>query len=165
MSYFHCCCYYCYYFSFWNNQSFYFICPLFIHGLPWKPNWKMICLQCRRPQFDSWVRKIPWRRDRLPTPGFLGFPGASVSKESTHKAGDLGSIPGLGRSSEKETATHYSNLTWRISMDRGAWQATVRGSQRVGHNWVAFHFHFFTFIHSSFLLLRHRDLKLLFLKI
>ena len=24
--------------------------------------------------FDSWVRKIPWRRDRLPTPAFLGFP-------------------------------------------------------------------------------------------
>ena len=25
------------------------------------------------PQFDSWVRKICWRRDRLPTPGFLGL--------------------------------------------------------------------------------------------
>ena len=23
---------------------------------------KRICLQCRRPQFDSWVGKIPWRR-------------------------------------------------------------------------------------------------------
>ena len=22
-----------------------------------------ICLQCRRPRFDPWVRKIPWRRD------------------------------------------------------------------------------------------------------
>ena len=32
-----------------------------------------ICLQCRRPQFDSWVRKIPWRRERLPTPIF--WPG------------------------------------------------------------------------------------------
>ena len=30
--------------------------------------------------------------------GFLGFPGGSVSKESTCNAGDLGSIPGLGRS-------------------------------------------------------------------
>ena len=26
-----------------------------------------------RPQFDSWVWKIQWRRDRLPTPVFLGF--------------------------------------------------------------------------------------------
>ena len=40
-----------------------------------------------------------WRKDRLPTPVFLGFPGSSACKESACKAGDLGSIPGLGRSS------------------------------------------------------------------
>ena len=28
----------------------------------------------------------------------MGFPGGSESKESSHNAGDLGSIPGLGRS-------------------------------------------------------------------
>ena len=28
---------------------------------------------------------------------------------------------------EEEMATHTSILTWRIPMDRGAWQATVRG--------------------------------------
>ena len=28
-------------------------------------------LQCKRPGFDPWVRKIPWRRARLPTPVFL----------------------------------------------------------------------------------------------
>ena len=33
---------------------------------------KKICLQCRRPaQVQSWVRKIPWRREWLPTPVFL----------------------------------------------------------------------------------------------
>ena len=48
--------------------------------------------------FDSWVRKMPWRRDRLPTPVFLDFPGGSAGKESACNAGDLGSIPGLGRS-------------------------------------------------------------------
>ena len=31
---------------------------------------------------------------------FLGFPGASDGTESAYNAGDLGSIPGLGRSSE-----------------------------------------------------------------
>ena len=57
-----------------------------------------ICLQCRRSWFDSWVGKIPWRRDRLPTPIFLGFPCGSAGKESACNAGDLGSIPRLGRS-------------------------------------------------------------------
>ena len=52
----------------------------------------------RRPWFDSWVRKIPWRRDRLPTPVFLGFPCGSAGKESACNMGELGSIPGLGRS-------------------------------------------------------------------
>ena len=45
-----------------------------------------------------YVYMIPWRRDRLPTPVFLGFPGGSDGKESTCNAGDLGSIPELGRS-------------------------------------------------------------------
>ena len=46
---------------------------------------------------NSWVVKIPWRRDRLPTPGFLGFPGGSAGKESACNVGDLDSIPELGR--------------------------------------------------------------------
>ena len=42
------------------------------------------------------------RRDKLPTPVFLGFPGGSDGKESACNAGDLSSIPGLGRSPGKE---------------------------------------------------------------
>ena len=57
-----------------------------------------ICLQCRRQGFDSWVRQSGWRRDRLPTPVFLGFPVGSAGKESACSVGGLGSIPGLGRS-------------------------------------------------------------------
>ena len=57
-----------------------------------------ICLQCMRPWFNSWVGKISWRRDRLPTPVILSFPGGSDNKESAFSAGDLGSVPGLGRS-------------------------------------------------------------------
>ena len=49
-------------------------------------------------QFNSWVRKMPWRRDRLPTPVFLGFPCGSAGQESSCSVGDLGSIPRLGRS-------------------------------------------------------------------
>ena len=47
---------------------------------------------------DSWVGKIPWRRDRLRTPVFLGFPGGAAGKESTCSEGDSSWIPGLGRS-------------------------------------------------------------------
>ena len=39
-----------------------------------------------------------WRRDRLPTLVFLGFPCGSAGKEPACNTGDLGSIPGLGRS-------------------------------------------------------------------
>ena len=49
------------------------------------------------PRFNFWVRKICWRRDRLPTTVFLGFPCGSAGKESTCNAEDLGSIPGLER--------------------------------------------------------------------
>ena len=35
-------------------------------GLLWWLSWQRIHLQCRGPQFNSWVGKIPWRRDRLP---------------------------------------------------------------------------------------------------
>ena len=55
------------------------------------------CLQCRRLRFNSWVGKIPWRRYKLRTPVFLGFPCCSAGKEFACNLGDLGSIPGLER--------------------------------------------------------------------
>jgi len=55
-------------------------------------------MQCRRPQFNSWVGKSHWRRDKLPTPELLGLPGGSAGKESACNVGDLDSVPGLGRS-------------------------------------------------------------------
>ena len=39
----------------------------------------------------------PQRRDRLPTPVFLGFLGGSDGKESSYEGRDLGLIPGLRR--------------------------------------------------------------------
>jgi len=42
----------------------------FCYRLPWWLSCE-ICLQCRRPRFNSWVKKIPWRRAWLPTPVFL----------------------------------------------------------------------------------------------
>ena len=57
----------------------------------------------------------------------MGFPGGSVDEESACNAGDLGLIPGLGRSLEKEMATHSSILGLENLMDRGAcWVAVHR---------------------------------------
>ena len=41
---------------------------------------KASACNCRRPGFDFWGGKIPWRRDRLPTPVFLGFPCGSAAR-------------------------------------------------------------------------------------
>ena len=43
-------------------------------------------------------QEILWRRARLPTPVFLGFPRGSAGKKSACNVGDLGSLHGLGRS-------------------------------------------------------------------
>ena len=48
--------------------------------LSWCLKQQRICLQCRSPEFDSWFRKIPWRRKWLPTPVFL--PGKSHRQRS-----------------------------------------------------------------------------------
>ena len=60
-------------------------------------------------------------------PESAGFPGGSAGKESARNVGDLGSIPGLGRSPGGGHGSHSSIFAWRIPMDRGAWRATVRG--------------------------------------
>ena len=81
------------------------------------------------PQFYSWAGKILWRRDRLPTPEFLGFPCGSAGKELTCNVGDLASIPGLGRSpgERKGYPLQYSGLGNSTDYSPG-------GSQKVGHD-------------------------------
>ena len=71
----------------------------------------MVLDVCGRPPFDSWVGKIPWRKG-IPTPVFLGFPCGTAGKESACNVGDLGLIPGLGRSSGegKGYPLEYSGL-------------------------------------------------------
>ena len=52
-------------------KRFMFIVSCISEGFPWWLRWWRICLECRRPGFDPWVRKIPWRRKWLPTLVFL----------------------------------------------------------------------------------------------
>ena len=60
----------------------------------------------------------------------MGFSGSSDGKEAACSAGDLGSIPGLGRSpgGGHGTPLQYSRL--ENPMDRGAWRAVSMGSQK-----------------------------------
>ena len=85
-----------------------------------------IHLQCRRPCFDSRVRKMPWKRDRLPTPVFLGFSG--------------GSLP------EKAMAPHSSTLAWKIPWMEEPGGLQSMGWLRVGHDWAT-SLLLFTFMH------------------
>ena len=87
---------------------------------------------------DSWVEKIRWRRDKLPTPIFLGFPCGSAGEESSCNVGDLDSIPGLGRSPRKGKGYPLQYFFLENSIDRRA-----MGSQHISHDWATntFHFH------------------------
>ena len=55
------------------------------------------------------------------------FPGGSDGKASAYNAGDLGSIPGLGRSPGEGNGNPLQYWCLENPMDRGAWQATVHG--------------------------------------
>ena len=57
----------------------------------------------------------------------LGFPGGSDGQESACNAGDLGLIPGLGRSPGEGNGHPLQYSFLENSMDRGAWWATVHG--------------------------------------
>ena len=56
-----------------------------------------------------------------------GFPGGSEVKASGCSAGDLGSIPGLGRSPGEGNGNPLQHSCLENPMDRGAWWSTVHG--------------------------------------
>ena len=64
------------------------------------------------------------------------FPHSSVGKESACSAGELGSIPGLGRYPGEGNGNPIQYSCLENPMDRGAWQATVHGVTRVRHDLV-----------------------------
>ena len=66
----------------------------------------------------------------------MGFPGGLDSKESACNMGDLGSIPGSGKSLEKRMATHSSILAWRTPWTEEPGGLLSMESQRVRHDWT-----------------------------
>ena len=63
-----------------------------------------VCLQCRRPGFDSWVRKIPWRRKWQSTSALL--PGKSHGWRSL-----IGYSPWGRKESDTTEQLHFLRLT------------------------------------------------------
>ena len=91
-------------------------------------------MQETQVQFLS--QEDPRRRDRLPTPVFLGFPYGSADKQSACNEGDLGSIPGLGRSpgEGKGYPLQYSGL-------ENSMECIVQGVTKSQIRLSNFHFH------------------------
>ena len=81
--------------------------------------------ECYDRKLHEWGIGKPFR---------IGLLCSSVGKESACSAGDPGSIPGSGRSPGEgnDNPLQYSCL--ENPMDGGAWQATVHGVTRVGHD-------------------------------
>ena len=61
------------------------------------------------------------------TKNLEGFPGGSVAKNLTASAGDLGLIPGWGRSPGGGSGNPLQYSCLHNSMDRGAWCAAFHG--------------------------------------
>ena len=62
-----------------------------------------------------------------------GLPSGSVVENPPANSGDLGSIPGSGRSPGEGHGDPLQYSCLKNSVDRGAWQATV---QRVTKSWI-----------------------------
>ena len=74
----------------------------------------LICLQCRRPGFDPWVEKIPWRREWQDTPIFLR--GESPWTEGPGGLQSMG-LQGIGHNWATKHSTYGSFLYyhWKSS--------------------------------------------------
>ena len=57
----------------------------------------------------------------------MGFPGGSVVRNLPANAGDVGLIPGLGRSPRDGNGNPLQYSCLGNPVDRGAWWATVHG--------------------------------------
>ena len=123
-------------------MAFRLICRLFstpqCKALGWKWQFTLTGVRC-----DFWYWKEGRGRYRIFKMCvcvylfvYGGFPGGSEVKVSACNAGDLGSIPGLGRSPGEGNGNPFQYSCLEKPMDRGAWWAIVHGIHRVRHDWA-----------------------------
>ena len=87
-------------------------------GLAWCLRWWRICLQCRRPRFNPWVGKIPWRREWLPISVFL--PGESHGQRSLVGYSIRG-VKSQTRLSDCDTGDQSPNLYFIVKKKFALW--------------------------------------------
>ena len=108
----------------WTLQSTEFSRPAVLNV--WSPisnsdksiTWELV--GCANLLYPPWTYLIR-------NPSKMGFPNGSSGRQSTCNAGDLGLIPGWGRSSGEGNGNPLQYSFLENSMDRGAWLATVHG--------------------------------------
>ena len=107
-------------------------------------------IDCKFLKERTWEReKRPWQRERNQETVcvcdlwdhflfylFMGFPDGSDGKESTCNAGDLVSIPGLGRHSGEGNSYPLWHSCLENSMDSKVWWAMVHGVTKTG-TWLS----------------------------
>ena len=105
-------------------------------------------LGSRRPLLHVWIHWDTWsaRHVLFKVSYASGFPGGSEVKASACNAGDLGSIPELGRSPGEGNGNPLQYSCLENPTDGGAWWATLHGVAKSG-TWLS-HFTFFSFLLS-----------------
>ena len=95
---------------------------------------KIVGKNTRPLRYD--LNQIPYDYTVEVTNRFKGLDliGGSDGKASVYNAGDLGSIPGLGRSPGEERETHSSILAWKIPWMEEPGRLQSTGSKRVRHD-------------------------------
>ena len=103
------------------------------------PSTNLWLLLCQSPWSSLWSASFMFE---LIFVGFSlrkGFPGRAVVKNPPVNAGDMGSIPGLGRSPGEGNGNPLQYSCLGNHTDRGAWRAMFRGVRRVRRAWVTEH--------------------------
>ena len=104
---------------------FYFFALITVEGFLISPCYSLeLCIQMGVSSLFSFVFSF-----------FFSQLLSSNGKESICNTGDLSLIPGLGRHPGKENDNPLQYFYLENPTDKGAWQTTVHGSQRVGDNW------------------------------
>ena len=133
-----------------NARLIFFYCLIFLHKATWLPWVLPYCNSldstCLGPAlwtcaFSSFVLLCP-------SLDHQGFPGGSDGKASASHVGDLGSIPGSGRSPGEGYGNPLQSLAWKIPWMEEHCRLQSIGLQRVGHDWAT---SLFTFIYYTVL--------------